>query len=103
MATSREPHFSLLVRDTSIERQCNMRARQREINRRSFLRLAGASLGATALAPAAFSASLEKAGSQSAGGRKPAIRVEPDSQQALIRVLSWDTEGGGKTRTNLLR
>ncbi len=74
------------------------------MNRRSFLQLAGATLGATALGPTAFSASLDEKGEpRSAGGIKPAIRVEPDSQRALITALSWDTEGGSKAQTNLLR
>ncbi len=34
---------------------------------------------------------------------KPVIRVETDTANALIPVLSWDTEGGDRARTNLLR
>lgn len=34
---------------------------------------------------------------------QPILRVEPDTECAGVRVLSWDTEGGSKAQTNLLR
>jgi len=33
----------------------------------------------------------------------PVLRVETDSGHAMIPFLSWDTEGGARSRTNLLR
>ena len=36
-------------------------------------------------------------------GSKSVFRVDPDSTRAGIGVLSWDTEGGDRTRVNLLR
>ena len=36
-------------------------------------------------------------------GGKPVLRIETDSDHALIPVLSWDTEGGDRAKMNLLR
>ena len=33
----------------------------------------------------------------------PAIRIETEPSRALVRFLSWDTEGGDRANTNLLR
>jgi hypothetical protein len=74
------------------------------MNRRSFLHLAGVSLGAAAFGPTAGSLSLnEKEERASTFGVKPVLRIEPDAQQARIVFLSWDTEGGSRAQTNLLR
>ena len=34
---------------------------------------------------------------------EPVVRVECDAQHPEVRVLSWDTEGGNRAQTNLLR
>jgi hypothetical protein len=74
------------------------------MNRRSFLHLAGVSLGAAAFGPTADSFSpSEKEERASTFGPKPVLRIEPDAQQARIAFLSWDTEGGSRAQTNLLR
>ena len=76
-----------------------------EIDRRSFLRLAGASLGAATFGPAAtapFSLNLSKT-PESAFDIAPVIRIEPDARYAQVPFLSWDTEGGTRAQTNLLR
>jgi hypothetical protein len=75
-----------------------------EINRRSFLRIAGASLGAAAFGATADPLSLD--GSEAPGSAFDAatvLRIEPDSRYARIAFLSWDTERGNKAQTNLLR
>lgn len=36
-------------------------------------------------------------------GPRPVLRVETDPHEAAITFLSWDTEGGERVRTNLLR
>lgn len=33
----------------------------------------------------------------------PKLRIEPQSRRAGVQIFSWDTEGGNKTQTNLLR
>lgn len=33
----------------------------------------------------------------------PALRIETEPSRALVRFLSWDTEGGSRVNTNLLR
>ena len=75
-----------------------------EMDRRLFLQIAGATLGTVALGPAANSFALaEREESQSDIGVNPVFRIEPDVHHAQIPILSWDTEGGDKTQTNLLR
>ncbi|MBZ5563663.1 MAG: hypothetical protein LAP13_14735 [Acidobacteriia bacterium] len=71
--------------------------RRSRVDRRKFLRLA--------LAGAAAGYSLAKEELANAEVTAPAavLRVEADAQRALVPVLSWDTEGGGRARTNLLR
>ncbi len=34
---------------------------------------------------------------------KPVLRIDPDAQHGQIVFLSWDTEGGNRAQTNLLR
>ena len=41
--------------------------------------------------------------SDSAPAGRPVLKFEADSQQPRITFLSWDTEGGERVRTNLLR
>jgi alpha-L-rhamnosidase-like protein len=81
-----------------------MHAWDNEIDRRSFLVLAGASLGAAALgtAPNSF-AEGEKEDPRTASGVEPILHIEADTRHALVTFLSWDTEGGKKAQTNLLR
>jgi hypothetical protein len=81
-----------------------MLATKTTIERRSLLRLAGLGLGAAALGPTArairgnedqdFRAHLEIG---------PILRIETDATHAQVPFLSWDTEGGNKAGTNLLR
>src|SRR5581483_2871508 len=75
-------------------------SKQNEINRRGFLWLAGA--GALGL-PAMACRSKRSERSQETSGVKPLIHVQTDGSRAAIPVLSWDTEGGDRARTNLLR
>jgi hypothetical protein len=78
--------------------------RKTEIDRRSFLRLAGVSLGGAALVPAAGALSGKTSEDfQTAFEIEPILRVHADATHARISFLSWDTEGGNKAGTNLLR
>jgi hypothetical protein len=75
-----------------------------EMNRRSFLQLAGATLGAAALGSTANSLPLDaEEQHQATLGGNSVLRIEPDTQHAQVKVLSWDTEGGDRAQTNLLR
>ena len=75
-----------------------------EINRRSFLHLAGVTLGAAVLRPTANALPLcEVEEFQLASSVHPVFRIESDAQHAKITALSWDTEGGNRAQTNLLR
>lgn len=71
--------------------------RQSRVDRRHFLQLA--------LAGAAAGYSLMKEDLAGTAAIAPAavLRVEADAQRALVPTLSWDTEGGERARTNLLR
>jgi hypothetical protein len=81
-----------------------MHASDNEINRRSFLYLGGATLGFAALGSATESRPLDvKKVSRVPIDPDPILRIEPDAQHAQISVLSWDTEGGDRAQTNLLR
>ena len=61
-------------------------------------------MGAAAVGPNANSLiRIEAETPQAALGVKPVLRVEADTRRAWIRVLSWDTEGGNRAQTNLLR
>jgi len=73
-----------------------------EIDRRAFLRLAGVGLGAAALGAGADSLAGEL-DRQPGSTTQPVLKIEFDSQHASVPFLSWDTEGGGKAKTNLLR
>lgn len=76
-----------------------MRVWNSEIDRRSFLQLAGVGLGAAALGSAANSLTLDKRQEPpSAFDIKPVLRIEPDTQYARVTFLSWDTEGGTERR-----
>ena len=81
-----------------------MSALKREIDRRHFLRLASAGVGAAALGSGASSLFSEEAGmTKNAFGGEPILLAELDTTHASINALSWDTEGGNKARVNLLR
>src|SRR5271157_1328640 len=70
---------------------------QNELNRRGFLWLAGlGALGVSVYAPG-------REPSQEGAGVTPVIHLELDSGRAAVLFLSWDTEGGDRARTNLLR
>jgi hypothetical protein len=68
-----------------------------ETSRREFLMACGAGLGVWSL-PAAFAY-----GDSPATNSAAVLRTEPDPKRALIPVISWDTEGGERWHTNLLR
>ena len=82
-----------------------MQVWRNEIDRRSFLRLAAVGLGAASWGPEANSLlpNVLMDEPQAAIGVKPILNVETDPKHAWVTVLSWDTEGGDKARTNLLR
>lgn len=63
-------------------------------NRRTFLQACAAALAVTG-----SNAGLRAQTASPA----PVLRLEPDPQRSLIPVLSWDTEGGDRVRSNLLR
>jgi Bacterial alpha-L-rhamnosidase 6 hairpin glycosidase domain len=70
------------------------------IHRRTFLKATAAGIiGARAglILPAQSHAISGDAASH------PTLRIQSDPRLPLIRVLSWDTEGGARARTNLLR
>ena len=75
-----------------------MLRRESEFSRRTFLQLAAAgTVGAeTILRAGAVTAAAGASGT-------PTLRVEMDATRALVSVLSWDTEGGDRVRSNLLR
>ena len=77
---------------------------ERSINRRSFLQLAGSSAGAAALAMGA-KASSASTGEEVGQERLKAsvFRICMEAERAEVPTLSWDTEGGDRLRTNLLR
>lgn len=69
-------------------------------SRRTFLQTCGAGVAAARSTVGIPSAS----GTSSGASASPAVlHVEPDPKRPLIPVLSWDTEGGERFRTNLLR
>ncbi len=68
-----------------------------ETSRRTFLMACGAGLGAWSLTDLLAHGELPGAHALAV------LHCEPDPERALIPVLSWDTEGGGRWRTNLLR
>jgi hypothetical protein len=74
------------------------------MDRRSLLRLAGAALGAAAVGQAGKAFALD-AQEPPVPAAKAAwlIRLDPDPSRAAVSFLSWDTEGGEKATTNLLR
>jgi hypothetical protein len=74
----------------------------RDIDRRSFMQRAGATLGAVAMNLDPISIAQRDA-FEIEHNAKPVFHIEPDTQRAQINFLSWDTEGGQKARTNLLR
>ena len=81
-----------------------MRTCKSEIDRRSFIRLAGAGLGAAALGATAHSLPSDAIEHpRSALGIDPIIHIETDARRAAVTALNWDTEGGRWARTNLLR
>jgi hypothetical protein len=75
-----------------------------EIDRRSFLLLAGVGFGAAALGPTAHALPTEESkGLRTAFDVDPILRIKVDATHARIPFLSWDTEGGNRAGTNLLR
>ncbi len=68
-----------------------------ETSRREFLMACGAAVGGWSL-----TGSLARGDSLPANAT-PVLHVEPGPDRALIPVLSWDTEGGDRWHTNLLR
>jgi hypothetical protein len=73
--------------------------RPNEATRRAFLQTCAAGLGVAGLSGAWASAD----SATSAPPAPPAFRLEADPKRCLIPVVSWDTEGGDRTRTSLLR
>jgi hypothetical protein len=73
-----------------------------ETNRRTFLQTcaAGLSLPAQVGLSAAGAFATE---SSEPRASSPVVRLEADPRRPLITTLSWDTEGGDRVRTNLLR
>lgn len=77
---------------------------QTEIDRRQFLRLTGFGIGAAAFGAVSTSLSAEEIGDARASSPDaPILRIEADPHRACVTVLSWDTEGGSRAQTNLLR
>jgi hypothetical protein len=70
------------------------------IDRRTFLEATAAGLIGTGAGIIVPGQSHSLAGTASSN---PILRIETDPKLPLIRVLSWDTEGGERARTNLLR
>lgn len=75
-----------------------------QLGRREFLMLAGAGMGA-----AAFGITSERVSGENLNAPAPEqahgaiVRIQMDSACAAINFLSWDTEGGSRAQTNLLR
>lgn len=67
-------------------------------NRRDFLQTCAAGLTV-----AVFPDALPAHDRSLAAEPSPVLHLEADSKRPLIPVLSWDTEGGGRARSNLLR
>lgn len=67
-------------------------------NRRDFLRACAVGLAATG-----FPAALAAHGQSPTAEPSPVLRLEADPKRPLVPVLSWDTEGGSRARSNLLR
>jgi len=67
------------------------------IDRRRFLESALASVAG------AYSMTRQGLATAAPQARAAILRVETDAEHALVHVLSWDTEGGERTATNLLR
>jgi hypothetical protein len=74
------------------------------MDRRSFLGLTGASVGSAFLCDHASSLARIVDGERRAASNAQCVfRIEPDAQRARIPFISWDTEGGSRAKTNLLR
>jgi hypothetical protein len=71
-----------------------------ETTRRSFLQTCAAGLGAAGLS-AAFP--LPGGSAFPVSSSAPILRIEADPKRSMVPVLSWDTEGGERFHTNLLR
>jgi hypothetical protein len=71
-----------------------------ETTRRTFLQTCAAGLGAAGL-NIAFPSQGDPA--IPASSPAPILRLEADPKRALVPVLSWDTEGGERFHSNLLR
>ena len=68
-------------------------------DRRAFLQTCAAGLYLSNL-QASCPVAAALVGSQAS---RPVVRLETDPQRPVIRTLSWDTEGGDRVRTSLLR
>jgi hypothetical protein len=74
------------------------------LDRRSFLRLAGVTMGAATLGVEADARPrVEQSGTLARKDAEPMLRICPDAERAQVQILSWDCEGGDRARTNLLR
>jgi hypothetical protein len=71
-----------------------------ETSRRTFLQACAAGLSAAGL-NVAFPSQGDS--SMPASSPTPILRLEADPKRALVPVLSWDTEGGERSHSNLLR
>lgn len=77
---------------------------KKDFDRREFLRLAGGGMGVVALTSASTTLFGEETGiPPTPAPGEPILRVEIDPKRACISTLSWDTEGGNRAHTNLLR
>ena len=81
-----------------------MRRVQAAMDRRSFLHLAGVTMGAAALGVEADARPrVKESETQARKDAEPTLRICPDAERAQVQILSWDGEGGDRVRTNLLR
>jgi hypothetical protein len=71
-----------------------------ETDRRTFLQACAAGLGAAGLNLALPS---QGDSSMPASSPTPILRLEADPKRGSVPVLSWDTEGGGRSQSNLFR
>jgi hypothetical protein len=81
-----------------------MRRWKTAMDRRSFLRLAGVAMGAATVGVDADARSWGKTLNASPQhDAEPMLRICPEAEHARVPILSWDSEGGDRVRTNLLR
>jgi hypothetical protein len=81
-----------------------MPVRNSGFDRRAFLRVASVGLGAAVLGAKVNSFPTNLDGQLPAVSKpQPFLNIESDPRRASVPFLSWDTEGGHKAKTNLLR